>query len=102
MYSFSLQFLGMYVLLVALKKSKQLLLIKQPHSHLLPPVVVVKRGSADGRRREARLTFGTDQTAVVPDWTAVFKNEDCDGHDSQTHDEHHHPDRWTVWFYRDR
>lgn len=49
-----------------------------------------------------RLTFCSNQASVVPDWTAVFKDKDCDGHDSQTHDEHHHPDRWTVRFYRDR
>lgn len=49
--------------------------------------------------REARLTFCSDQASVVPNWTAVFKNKDCDGHNSQTHDEHHHPDCWTVWFW---
>lgn len=52
--------------------------------------------------RQARLTFCSNQASVVPDWTAVFKDKDCDGHDSQTHDEHHHPDRWTVRFYRER
>lgn len=52
--------------------------------------------------REVRLTFGTDQAAVVPDWTAVFKHKDCDGHNSQTHDEHHHPNGRTVRFCRDR
>lgn len=63
--------------------------------------MVVKGGSADGRMRDVRLTFGTDQAAVVANWTAVFKDEDCDGHNRQTHDEHHHPDRWTIWFYTD-
>lgn len=48
-----------------------------------------------------RFTFGTDQAAVIPNWTAVFKDEYCDGHNCQTHDEHHDPDCWTVWFCRD-
>ena len=52
--------------------------------------------------RQARLTFCSNQASVVSNWTAVFKDKDCDGHDSQTHDEHHHPDRWAVRFYRDR
>ena len=51
---------------------------------------------------EARLTLCSDQASVVPDRTAVFKDEDCDGHNGQTHDEHHHPDRRTVRFYRER
>lgn len=73
-------------------------------SHLIVSsvVVIVKVESEGGCRREVRLTFGSNQAAVVPNWTAIFKDEDCDGHNSQTHDEHHHPHRRTVWFYRDR
>lgn len=51
---------------------------------------------------EAGLTFCSHQAPVVPDWTAVFKDKDCDGHNSQTHDEHHHPDCRTVGLCRDR
>lgn len=47
------------------------------------------------------LTFGADQAAVIPDRTAVLKDKDGDGHNSETHDEHHHPHCWTVRFCRD-
>lgn len=48
-----------------------------------------------------RPTFGGDEAAVIPNWTAVFKYKDCNGHHGQTHDEHHHPDCWTVRFCRE-
>lgn len=46
-----------------------------------------------------RLTFCSDEAAVVPDRTAVLEDEDRDGHNRQAHDEHHNPDRWTVRFW---
>lgn len=58
-----------------------------------------KRAIGRWRREEAGLTFGADQAAVVPDRAAVLEHEDGDGHDRQTHDEHHHPDRRTVGLY---
>lgn len=60
------------------------------------------RFEGHGKVIDIRLTFGADQASVVSDRTAVFKDEDCDGHHRQAHDEHHHPHGRTVGLCRDR
>lgn len=49
-----------------------------------------------------KLTFGTQQTAVVAHWAEVFKDEHRHSHHSQAHHKHHDPNCWAVGFWMRR
>lgn len=67
-----------------------------------------QRGAGDGLHSDASITPGSRdnlnpsltlaslQTAVVAHRTEELENEDSHSHYGQAHDEHHHPNCWTV------
>jgi len=61
--------------------------------HTDPFVKLEKPDSLD-----SSLTLAILQAAVVAHRAEEFKNEDSYSYNSQAHDEHHHPHRWTVGF----
>ncbi len=58
------------------------------------PIYQTRKDSLD-----PSLTLASLEAAVVAHRAEELKNKDGHSHHGQAHDEHHHPDRWTVGLF---